>query len=334
MDQYKGVLVLGEITEEKLAPITTELLGIGRKLANELSEDLSILLMGGKVRGLAQEAIAYGADKVYIAEDSIFNEYNSDAYTQLAANLCQKVSPSILLIGHTDIGCDLAPRLNGRLGGGLAMDATELSIDPSTKLLISTRPIFGGNAYARVISKTARPQMATVRTKVFPPAERNESKQGQVIPIEEKIDPSAIKVKVIERIKEEVEGVKLEDAEVVVSGGHGIGNAKNFEMLWELARLLGGTVGATRRSCDEGWIPVTRQIGQSGKVVSPKLYIAVALSGAMSHIVGCLGSKCIVAINKDPEANIFNIAHFGIVADYKEVLPALTAKFKELLSAK
>ncbi len=334
MDQHKGVMVLGEITDGKLAPITTELLGIGKKLANELGEDLSVLLMGGKARGLAQESIAYGADKVYIAEDSLFDDYNSDAYTQLLANLCQKVSLSILLMGHTDIGCDLAPRLNGRLRGGLAMDAMELSIDPSTKLLVSTRPIFGGNAYARVISKTVRPQMATVRTKVFPPAERDESRQGQIIPVEEKIDPSAIKVKVIERLKEEVEGVKLEDAEVVVSGGHGIGSAKNFEMLWELARLLGGTVGATRRACDEGWVPVTRQIGQSGKVVSPKLYIAVALSGAMSHIVGCLGSKCIVAINKDPEANIFSIAHFGIVADYKETLPALIAKFKELLSAK
>lgn len=334
MDQYKGVLVLGEMVEEKLAPITIELLGIGRRLANELGEDLSVLLMGEKARSLSQEAIAFGADKVYIAENPLFNDYNSDAYTQLTASLCQKVLPSIFLIGYTDIGCDLAPRLNGRLGGGLAMDAMELSIDPSTKLLVSTRPIFGGNAYARVISKTARPQMATVRAKVFPPAERNESRQGQVIPVEEKIDPSTIKVKVIDRIKEEVEGVKLEEAEVVVSGGHGIGSAKNFEMLWELAHLLGGTVGATRRPCDEGWIPVTRQIGQSGKVVSPKLYIAVALSGAMSHIVGCLGSKWIVAINKDPEANIFNVAHFGVVADFKEVLPALTSKFKELLSAK
>ncbi len=332
MDQYKDVLVLGEMMEGKLAPITIELLGIGRRLANELGEDLSVLLMGEKSENLGQEAIAYGADKVYVAGDPFLNEYNSDAYTQLAANLCQKVLPSILLIGHTDIGCDLAPRLNGRLGGGLAMDAMELSIDPSTKLLVSTRPIFGGNAYARVISKTARPQMATVRTKVFPPAERNESRRGQIIPVEEKIDPSTIKVKVIDRIKEEVEGVKLEEAEVVVSGGHGIGSAKNFEMLWELAHLLGGTVGATRRPCDEGWVPVTRQIGQSGKVVSPKVYVAVALSGAMSHIVGCLGSKAIVAINKDKEANIFTVAHYGVVADFKEILPPLISKLKELLS--
>lgn len=212
------------------------------------------------------------------------------------------------------------------------MDCLSLSIDPESKLLVSTRPVYGGNAHAKIVSKTARPQMATLRPKIVPPAERNDSRQGQTIPVEGKLDPSLLKVKVIERIKEEVEGVKLEDAEVVVSGGRGIGSAQNFGMIRELAEVLGGAVGATRPACDEGWVPVTRQVGQSGKVVSPKLYIAVALSGAMSHISGCLGSKTIVAINKDPEANIFNVAHLGIVADYREVLPALTAKLKELLS--
>jgi electron transfer flavoprotein alpha subunit len=333
MDSHKGVLVCGEIAEGKLAPITIELLGVGRKLADELGEDLSTLLMGSKIGDLGQEAIAYGADKVYVAEDSLLDHYNSDAYTQVAANLCRKVLPSIMLLGHTDIGCDLAPRLNGRLGGGLAMDCMALSIDPAAKLLVSTRPVFGGNAHATMLSRSVRPQMATVRVKTVPPAERSDSRQGEVIPVEDKIDPSAIQVRVVDRIKEEVEGVKLEDAEVVVSGGRGLGSAENFGMLRELADVLGGAVGATRVACDEGWAPVTLQVGQSGKMVSPKLYIAVALSGAMSHIAGCLGSKYIVAINKDNEANIFNVAHFGIVADYKEVLPALTAKFKELLSA-
>jgi electron transfer flavoprotein alpha subunit len=333
MDSHKGVLVCGEIAEGKLAPITLELLGVGRQLANELGEDLSTLLMASTAGGLSQEAIAYGADKVYVAEDSILDQYNSDAYTQVAADLCQKVFPSIMLLGHTDIGCDLAPRLNGRLGGGLAMDCMALSVDPATKLLVSTRPVFGGNAHATMVSRSSRPQMATVRVKTMPPAERDDARQGEVIPVEGKIDPSALKVRVVDRIKEEVEGVKLEDAEVVVSGGRGIGSAQDFEMVRELARVLGGAVGATRVACDEGWTPVTLQVGQSGKVVSPKLYIAVGLSGAMSHIAGCLGSKSIVAINKDNEANIFSVAHFGIVADYKEVLPALTAKLKELLSA-
>ncbi len=332
MDSHKGVLVCGEITEGKLAPIAIELLGIGRKLANELGEGLSIRLMGGKATGLGQEAIGYGADSVYVAEDNLLDQYNSDAYTQVAANVCQKVLPSIVLLGHTDIGCDLAPRLNGRLKGGLSMDCLALSLDPATKLLVSTRPIFGGNAHAQMVSKSARPQMATLRLKTVPPAERSDSRQGKVIPVEDKIDPSALKVKVVDRIKEEVEGVKLEDADVVVSGGRGMGGAQNFEMLRELAHVLGGAVGATRPACDEGWAPARLQVGQSGKVVSPKLYIAVALSGAMSHIAGCLGSKYIVAINKDKEANIFSVARFGIVGDYKEVLPALTAKLKELLS--
>lgn len=330
MADHKGVLVCGEISEGKLAPITIELLGVGRKLADELGEELCILLMAGKTGGMGQEAIAYGADKVFVAEDSLLEGYNSDAYTQVASDLCRKLLPSIVLLGHTDIGCDLAPRLNGRLGGGLAMDCAGLSIDSATKVMVSTRPIFGGNAYATVLSKSSRPQMATLRQKTVPPAERNEARQGQVFPVEGKIDPSTIKIKVIDRIKEEVEGIKLEDAEIVIAGGRGIGNAQNFEMLRELARVLGGAVGATRPPCDEGWTPAMLQIGQSGKVVSPKLYIAVALSGAMSHIVGCLGSKVIVAINKDPEANIFSVAHFGIVADFKEVLPTLTSKLKEL----
>ena len=332
MDNHKGVLVCGETADGKLAPVTIELLGLGRKLANELGEPLSTLLMGSKAGGLGQEAIAYGADNVYVAEDGLLDHYNSDAYTQIAADLCRQVLPSIMLLGHTDIGLDLAPRLNGRLGGGLAVDCTALSIDPATRLLVSTRPVFGGNAYATMLARSARPQMATVRAKTVPPAERNDSRQGQVIPVEGKIDPSALKVKVVERIKEQVDGVKLEDAEVVVSGGRGICSAENFGMLRELANVLSGAVGATRPACDEGWVPARLQVGQSGRVVSPKLYIAVALSGAMAHIAGCLGSKVIVAINKDKDANIFSVARYGIVGDYKEILPALTAKLKELKS--
>ena len=333
MEDFKGVLVCGEVAEGKLAPVTLELLGIGRKLADEVGEELSILLLGSVSANLGKDAIAYGADKVYVYDDSLFDNYNSDAYTQAAAALCRKIQPAIMLLGHTDIGMDLAPRLNGRLGGGLAMDCLALTIDPATKFLVTTRPVYGGNAHATAISKSARPQMATIRPKTVPAAERNDSRQGQVIVIEDKVDPATVKIKVVERIKEQVEGVKLEDAEVVVSGGRGIGNKQNFEMVKELAHVLGGAVGATRPVCDEGWTPASLQIGQSGKVVSPKLYIAVAISGAMAHITGCLGSKYIVAINKDKDANIFSVARYGIVGDYKEILPALTAKIKELKKA-
>jgi electron transfer flavoprotein alpha subunit len=333
MDNHKGVLVCGEIADGQLAPVTIELIGLGRKLADELGEQSSVLLMGSKAGGLAQEAIAYGADNVFVADDSLLDQYNSDACTQIVAGVCQKALPSVVLLGHTDIGMDLAPRLNARVGGGLAMDCIALAIDPATKLLASTRPVFGGNAHATMISRSARPQMATIRPKTVAPAARDASRQGQVIPVEGKLDPAAIKVKVIERIKEQVEGVKLEDAEVVVSGGRGIGGAQNFGMLKELANVLGGAVGATRPACDEGWAPARLQVGQSGKNVSPKLYIAVGVSGAMAHIAGCLGSQVIVAINKDKDANIFNVARFGVVGDYKQILPALTAKLKELKSA-
>ena len=333
MDSHTGVLVCGEIAEGKLAPITIELIGLGRKLADELGGTLDALLMGSRAGGLALEAIAYGADNVYAAEDGFLDHYNSDAYTLVAASLCQQTLPSIMLLGHTDIGLDLAPRLNGRLGGGLAMDCIAVSVDPATGLLASTRAVFGGNAHATMVSKSARPQMATLRPKTVPPAKRDTSRRGQIIPFECKLDPSALKVKVVEQIKEQVEGVKLEDAEVVISGGRGMGGAQNFELLQELASVLGGAVGASRPACDEGWVPARLQIGQSGKVVSPKLYIAVALSGAMAHLAGCSGSKVIVAINKDKEANIFSVARYGIVADYKEVLPALTSKLKELKSA-
>lgn len=328
----KGILLCGEVTEGKLAPITLELLGIGRKLAGQSGEELSILLMGSGIGGLGQEAITFGADKVYIADDPLLENYNSDVYTLVATNLCQKILPSIVLLGQTDIGLDLAPRLAGRLGGGLSMDCIELAIDSETKLLVQTRPVFGGNALATMISKTARPQMATIRSGSMVPADRDDSHQGEVIDVAAPVDPSMVKVKVIQRVKEEVEGIRLEDAEVVVCGGRGIGSGENFEAIWELARILSGTVGGTRAACEGEWLPMTLQIGQTGKIVSPKLYIAVALSGAMQHIAGCSGSKCIVAINKDPEANIFKIAHYGIVSDYKEVLPSLTEKLKELLA--
>ena len=326
----QDILVCGEIVEGKLAPITLELLGAGKKLASALGQSLSILLMTDKIGNLAQEAIAYGADKVYTAENSILSAYNSDAFTETTTKLCQKINPDIVLLGQTDTGRDIAPRLVARLQGGLAMDCTDLVIDPETKLLVQTRPVFGGNANATYITKNAKPQIATIRPKAMTPAEQDESRKGEIISINDMVDPTSVKIKVIERIKEKTEGVKLEEAEVVVSGGRGVGSADNFQKLWELAKLLGGAVGATRAACEDGWIPMTHQIGQTGKIVSPNLYIAIGISGAMQHVAGCSGSKCMVAINKDANANIFKVAHFGIVADYKEALPALTQKFEEL----
>ena len=328
-----GVLIIGEVSEGGLLPITRELLGAGRRLADELSEELSAVLIGASMGDASKEAIAYGADKVYVADDPLFSSYNTDCYTEVATHVCQELTPSILLLGQTDIGRDLAPRLASRLRTGLCMDCVELTIDPNTKLMLQTRPVYGGNAHATMVCRSTRPQMATVRPKSMAPLERDDSRQGEVIPWKEVVDTSVIRTKLVDRVKEEAKGIKIEDAEVVVGGGRGIGNADNFGMLYELAKLLGGAVGGTRPAYDEGWVPASLQIGLTGKIITPKVYFAVALSGAMQHIAGCSGSKNIVAINKDAEANIFKVAHFGIVGDFREVVPALIEKLKELLAA-
>ncbi|MDO8637411.1 MAG: electron transfer flavoprotein subunit alpha/FixB family protein [Dehalococcoidia bacterium] len=333
MAKHKGVMICAELVNKEISAITTELLGIGRKLADDLGEELSALLMGSEVTPLSQEHIAYGADRVYLVDDPLLKSFNSDAYTGAAANVCRQVNPSIVLLGQTDMGRELAPRLTARLGGGLAMDCIDLSIDPETKLMLQTRPVFGGNAYAVMVTRIARPQIATVRPKTMLPLERDGSREGEVVSMEAGIDSSIIKAEIIETVKEDVEGVKLEEAEIIVTGGRGIGSAEGFAVVRELAMVLGGATGATRGACDEGMAPATMQVGQTGKIVSPNLYIAVALSGAVQHLAGCSGSKHIVAINKDPEAHIFKVAEFGIVADYKEVLPVLTEKCKELLAS-
>ncbi|PIU56992.1 MAG: electron transfer flavoprotein subunit alpha, partial [Chloroflexi bacterium CG07_land_8_20_14_0_80_51_10] len=331
MAEYKGVLIGGEVAEGKIAPITLELLGIGRKLADDLGEELSVLLLGSSLSEAARGAIVFGADKVYIADDPLLSDYNSDTYTAAVTKACEQLSPSILLLGQTDMGRDIAPRVAARLRTGLSVDCIELGIDPHTKLLIQTRPVYGGNALATMVCESARPQMATVRFKSMSALPPDDSRQGEITNIDLGIDASAIKSKFVERVKEEAEGIKLEDANVVIGGGRGVGSAENFDMLWELAHLFGGAVGGTRVACDEGWLASTLQIGQTGKIVSPNLYIAVGLSGAMQHIAGCSGAKNIVAINKDPEANIFKVAHYGVVGDFKQALPALTEKCKELL---
>jgi electron transfer flavoprotein alpha subunit len=331
MSEHRGVLILGEIEDGKIASITKELLGIGRKLANELGGGLSILLIGSGIKGLSQEAIACGADKVYIADNPVLASYNSDSYTAVATKISKEAAPSVLLMGQTSIGRDVAPRMAARLGVSLSTDCIELRIDPNTKRLIQTRPVYGGNAIAEVVSKT-NPQMATIRPKSMSPLSPDASRAGEVVPVDIAVDALTIKAKTVNRVKEEIEGIKLEDAKVVVAGGFGLGSAEDFGLIRELAKVLDGAVGATRPPCDEGWIPSSLQIGQTGKIVTPDLYIAVGISGAQQHIAGCIASKCIVTINTDPEANMFKVADLGVIGDYKQVLPALTAKCRELLS--
>jgi electron transfer flavoprotein alpha subunit len=331
MADYKGVLICGDVVEGKLAAITSELLGCGRKLADSLGEELSAVLIGSGVKGLAQGAIAQGADKVYVVDDPLLQNYQPDAYAAVMENVVKQVMPKVLLMGQTSVGRDLAPRLAFRLDTVVSMDCVELDIDPDSKLLLQTRPVYGGNAKA-IFTTESMPQMATVRSKAMSALEPDASRQGEIVDVPAGIDASVVKAKFVEKVKEEVAGVKLEDAPVVIGGGRGIGSPEGFQQLEELARLFKGAVGSTRPAVDNGWVATTTQVGLTGKIVTPDLYIAVALSGSSQHMAGCSGSKTIVAINKDPEANIFREAGFGIVGDWKQAVPALVEKVKELLA--
>ena len=332
MAEYKGILVCGELADGKLASITTELLGCGRKLADDLKEDLSCLLASDAVGGASKEAIAFGADKVYAVEHPSLKEYQADAYMQVAEKVVKDISPRAILIGQTSMGRDLAPRLAFRLGTSLATDCLDLSIDPGTKLLVQTRPVYGGNAQA-VFTSELMPQVVTVRSKAMSPLERDDSRKGEVIPTKIDVDTSKVRTKILETVKEEAVGLKLEDAPVIVCGGRGLGGPDPFQTtLKELADLLHGAVGASRPPADNGWVPEALHIGLTGKIVAPDIYFAIAVSGASQHVAGCSGSKHIIAVNKDPEANIFREAEFGVVGKYEEVVPALTSKLKELLA--
>jgi len=331
MAENKGVLVLCETKEGKLASISTELLGGGKKLAGDLGQELSAVLIGSGVADLAPEAAAYGADKVYVVDDPVLKDYQTDTYVPVMEKVVGQAVPQVLIMGQTSIGRDLAPRLAFRLNTAASLGCLELAIDPASKKLLQTKPVYGGNAQA-VFTTESFPQIATVRPKAMAPLTPDQSRKGEVIKIDAGLDASAIRTKVLEKVPEEVAGIKLEDAEVIVGGGRGIGSAEGFQQLEELAKLLKGAVGATRPPCDNGWVPAGAQVGLTGKIVSPDLYIAVALSGSSQHMSGCSSSKTIVAINKDPEANIFREARFGVVGDWKKIVPAFTEKLKELLA--
>jgi len=331
MAENKGVLVLCETKEGKLASISTELLGGGKKLAGDLGQELAAVLVGSGVGNLAKEAIACGADKVYVVDDPLLKDYQTDTYVPVLEKVVGQAMPQVLIMGQTSIGRDLAPRLAFRLNTAASMGCLELAIDPDSKLLLQTKPVYGGNAQA-VFTTESFPQIATVRPKAMAPLAPDQSRKGEVVTVDAGLDASAIRTKVLEKVPEEVAGIKLEDAEVVVSGGRGIGSAEGFQQLEELARLLKGAVGATRPPCDNDWVPAGAQVGLTGKIVTPELYIAVALSGSSQHMSGCSSAKTIVAINKDPEANIFREARFGVVGDWKKIVPAFTEKLKELLA--
>lgn len=328
-----GILVLGELNEGKLQASTSELLVAGRKLAETLGEEVAVAIPGSGLNGIADSAIAQGADKVYLVEDPLLAERQVDAQLAAFEHVCRQVEPSVVLIGRTQSGRDIGPRLAFRLGVGVAQDCIDIEIDSSTRRVVATRPVYGGNALSKVTFPEANPQVAVIRGKVFEPASPDSSRSGEVVTIQPNLDPSVIKARLVETVQSESEGVRLEDATVVVSGGRGLGGPEPFESLEELAKLLGGAVGASRAACDAGWLDHSYQVGLTGKTITPDLYITVAISGASQHMAGCSGAKQLVAINKDAEANIFKEASFGVVGDWKAVLPAFIETVRELVKS-
>lgn len=324
--EYKGVWVFAEQRNGKVAGVALELLGVGRKLADDKSAELAAVLFGS-TESEARELIKWGADRVYHCQDPIFERFNDEPYCQLLSLLINEHKPEIVLAGATPIGRSFFPRVAVRLRTGLTADCTSLSIDKETGNLLQVRPAFGGNIMATIVCPNTRPQMATVRPRVMKRGEYRDDRKGEVIPVEARELQS--RTRVIDSVKEVSEvSVNLQEAEVIVSGGRGLGDPKGFELLKELAELLGGAVGASRAAVDEGWIPYSHQVGQTGKTVCPKIYIACGISGAVQHLVGMQSSDIIIAINKNPEAPIFNVANYGIVGDVYEVLPRLIKRLR------
>ena len=327
---HKGVWVFAEQREGKIMPVTFELLGEGRKLADKLKTELAAVLLGDNVDAMVQELISYGADKVYAASNPLLSHYRNEFYTKVITGIIEQYKPEIFLIGATTTGRSLGPRIAARIRTGLTADCTGLEVDIVKRALLQTRPAFGGNIMATIESSNHRPQMATVRPKVMKKLSKDVSRKGQIINVKSEISEADALTKILKLIKSEEKVVDLQEADIIVSGGRGLGRAENFVLIRELAEAIGGAVGASRATVDAGWIPSYHQVGQTGKTVCPKLYIACGISGAVQHLVGMQGSDTIVAINKDPDAPIFQIASYGIVGDLFEIVPLLTKKIKEL----
>jgi len=330
MSKPNEIMVLVESAEQKLTQMAKELLSCGRALADSMKQDLSAVIVGERANAMAAEAISLGTDRVYSISDPLAASYQADVYLKALEAVFESSTPSILLLGQTAIGRDLAPRLAFRLNTAITMDCIGIHLDPETNRILATKPVYGGNAHA-VFTSEADPQIVTIRAKVMQALEPDPTRQGETVAVDPGLSSTTARTRLIEQIAEEVEGIKLEDAAAIVCGGRGLDDAESFDQLRELADLLEGAIAATRPAVDNGWLPDTLQVGLTGKIVTPDVYFAVALSGATQHMAGCSGAKTIVAINRDSHANIFKEAHYGVVGDWKTILPSLTDKIRELL---
>ena len=328
---YKDVWVFCEQKKGAIQSISFELLGEGRKLADKLGVKLCAVMLGSGAEAKTAELSERGADKIYLVDHPALASYQDDPYTEVLVKLAEEYKPEIILCGATTIGRSLISRVAIKINAGLTADCTGLDIDPEKRLLLQTRPAFGGNIMATIITPNHRPQMATVRHKVMKEAGKDADRKAEVIKKTYAEGLFFSRTKLLDIVEEIGETVNLSEADIIVAGGRGLGGKEGFAMIGRLAKVLGGAVGASRSAVDAGWIPYSHQVGQTGKTVCPKLYIACGISGQIQHLIGMQSSKVIVAVNKDPDAPIFKAATYGIVGDVFELLPALSAEFQRIL---
>ncbi len=345
LEEYKGVYVFAQQVDNELSGIAFELLGKAKDLAKDLNTDVTAILIGYQVKNLADELAAYGADKVIVVDDPELKEYRTEPYTHAMASVINEYKPDIVLVGATAIGRDLGPRVSARVATGLTADCTVLEIgdfpinpipnqEQKHNQLLMTRPAFGGNTIATIACPDNRPQMATVRPGVMQKIDKIEGAKAEVIEYNPGFTPDNKYVEILEIVKSVKDTVDIMDAKILVSGGRGVGSAENFKLLQDLADVLGGTVSCSRAVVDSGWMERDYQVGQTGKTVRPNLYFAIGISGAIQHVAGMEESDIIIAINKDADAPIFDVADYGIVGDLNKILPALTASLKAEIAGK
>ncbi len=328
LNDYKNIWVFIETECGKPKNVGYELLNVARPLADQKGCSLVAVVIGKDIEDVAKDAIRYGADSAIIVDGPEYEHYTTDAFTKAMVTLVERYRPETLMIGATNNGRDMGPRVSCRLKTGLTADCTEIDIDEKTGNIAWTRPTFGGNLMATIMCPDNRPQMGTVRPGVFKKGAYDESRTGDIIKEDVHVAPEEIRTTLVERVNEITEAVNLEEAEVIVAGGRGVGSAENFKLLEELAEVLDATLGCSRAVVDAGWMPYAHQVGQSGKTVAPKLYFAIGISGAIQHLTGIAGSDTVIAINKDPDAPIFGVADYGIVGNLVEIVPALTESFR------
>ncbi len=329
IEDYSGVWVFIEVKDGEVVPVSLELLGAGKELSDKRGTELAGVLIGENVTHLADTLYEYGADTVYVYDDTIFKNYRTESYMKALLECCQKHKPEVILYGATSTGKDLASAVATDLPTGLTADSTILDIEEDTGLLLASRPAFGGNIMATILCKKYRPQMATVRPKVMRALTPEPGRTGQLIEETASIKEEDIRTKVLEIVQFTTQKVRIDEADIVVAGGKGLGSEKGFQVIHDLAETLGGAVGASRDVVEAGWVEHHHQVGQTGLTVTPKIYFAIGISGAIQHIVGMQNSGLIIAINNDPEAPIFQSSHYGIVGDAFEIVPLLIQQFKQ-----